>query len=380
MDKLMTKDFFISYTSADRKWAEWIGWHLEEAGYTVFMQAWDFRPGQSFVRNMQQGANCKRTIAVLSPAYFKSEFTASEWETAFADDPTGEKGILLPVRIQKFAVPGMLKRIAYIDLVNIEESQAREVLLAGITGSRAKPQKAPAFPGEAVREVKAKPIFNELPTETQPLSKKRSFIQKDTNKKPGSKRIDLTKLKAWTKEPPTVHLRTTPSNSLDFEAIKKMLDEYGFYCSNEGNLSGPFTNPTGTGLRSGLGAKNGIVEVHGSGLMWQQQGSAEWMEYPAISTYINDLNISEFGGFSDWRLPTLEEGMSLVQPKKSENGLFISSFFNSTQLWIWTTDGAHEDWSWNVDFETGSYDQYNRNGGISFVRAVRSVLTIGADK
>ncbi len=26
------KDFFISYNSADRTWAEWIAWQLEEAG------------------------------------------------------------------------------------------------------------------------------------------------------------------------------------------------------------------------------------------------------------------------------------------------------------------------------------------------------------
>jgi hypothetical protein len=35
-------DFFISYTQADRDWAEWIGWVLEEAGYPV--RAWLVRP------------------------------------------------------------------------------------------------------------------------------------------------------------------------------------------------------------------------------------------------------------------------------------------------------------------------------------------------
>ncbi len=28
-------DFFISYTQADRAWAEWIAWTLEEKGYTT---------------------------------------------------------------------------------------------------------------------------------------------------------------------------------------------------------------------------------------------------------------------------------------------------------------------------------------------------------
>lgn len=43
------KDFFVSYNKADRRWAEWVAWQLEEAGYTTMLQAWDLRPGSSFV-------------------------------------------------------------------------------------------------------------------------------------------------------------------------------------------------------------------------------------------------------------------------------------------------------------------------------------------
>jgi hypothetical protein len=61
-------DFFISYTQADRPWAEWIAWVLEEAGQTTMIQAWDFRPGGNFVVEMQRAAvGSDRTIAVLSP-------------------------------------------------------------------------------------------------------------------------------------------------------------------------------------------------------------------------------------------------------------------------------------------------------------------------
>lgn len=35
-------DFFISYTKADKEWAEWIGWVLEAARFKVVLQAWDF--------------------------------------------------------------------------------------------------------------------------------------------------------------------------------------------------------------------------------------------------------------------------------------------------------------------------------------------------
>ena len=41
------KDFFISYTGRDSKWAEWIAWCLEQAGYSVIIQAWDFPAGSN---------------------------------------------------------------------------------------------------------------------------------------------------------------------------------------------------------------------------------------------------------------------------------------------------------------------------------------------
>jgi hypothetical protein len=46
------RDFFISYTGADRAWAEWIAVQLEAAGHTTVLQAWDFRPGQDFLHEM----------------------------------------------------------------------------------------------------------------------------------------------------------------------------------------------------------------------------------------------------------------------------------------------------------------------------------------
>src|SRR3954468_259451 len=73
-------DFFVSYTSADRPWAEWIAWELEHAGHSVVIQAWDFAPGSNFVLVMHQAAQrARRTIAVLSPAFLQSPYAAAEW-------------------------------------------------------------------------------------------------------------------------------------------------------------------------------------------------------------------------------------------------------------------------------------------------------------
>ncbi|MGC9970762.1 MAG: toll/interleukin-1 receptor domain-containing protein [Bryobacteraceae bacterium] len=37
-------DFFVSYNGADRSWAEWIAWYLEQAGYAAVSPAKTKRP------------------------------------------------------------------------------------------------------------------------------------------------------------------------------------------------------------------------------------------------------------------------------------------------------------------------------------------------
>lgn len=141
------RDFFISYTGADRAWAEWVAVQLEAAGYSAVLQAWDFRPGSDFLHQMQQATtSAGRTIAVLSPAYFGSEFGEAEWRAAFAKDPTGERGLLVPVRVQDCQPPGLLASRIYVDLVGTDEPTAKRLLLAGVDESGARPTTAP-FPG-----------------------------------------------------------------------------------------------------------------------------------------------------------------------------------------------------------------------------------------
>lgn len=165
------KDFFVSYNKADRVWAEWIAWHLEAAGYTTVIQAWDFLAGGNFVVDMQRAAiEARRTIAVLSPDYLASRFTQPEWAAAFAQDPTGEQGLLLPVRVRECELRGLLPQIVYIDLVDQDEEPAKERLLAGVLRTRSKPSKPPRFPGGAAQQKAASqaPQYPGTPTPTLP--------------------------------------------------------------------------------------------------------------------------------------------------------------------------------------------------------------------
>jgi TIR domain len=142
------RDFFISYTSPDRAWAEWVAWQLEDEGWTTLLQAWDFRPGENFIERMRNALEeCDRTIALLSQAYLASPYGTDEWTGAFLHDRERE-GRLLPVRVEDCKLHRLLATRIYIDLVGLGRQEARRRLLEGVTRGRPRPAEEPGFPGD----------------------------------------------------------------------------------------------------------------------------------------------------------------------------------------------------------------------------------------
>jgi tetratricopeptide (TPR) repeat protein len=189
------KDFFISYTSADREWAEWIAWQLDQNGYNVVIQAWDFRPGTNFVEQMNIAlAGSKMTIAVLSSAYLKSSYGRAEWTAAFLHGPN-EQPRLLCVRIEDVEPPPLLRPWIYIDLVGLDLERARHALLAGIQPGAARPSVEPSYPGTTKASIPAAepPPFPEdtpkawnLPTNRNPWFSGRTLLFKKLSQALGS--------------------------------------------------------------------------------------------------------------------------------------------------------------------------------------------------
>jgi len=144
------RDFFISYTGADLPWARWIAWELEAAGYTTILQDWDFQAGANFVLEMHRAAQeAKHTVALLSPRYLEAPYTQPEWAAALGGDPTGTDRQLVPVRIEECKPDGLLAAVVYIDLVGLDEADARERLRERIAATlrvRSKPRVAPSAP------------------------------------------------------------------------------------------------------------------------------------------------------------------------------------------------------------------------------------------
>ena len=113
----------------------------------------------------------------------------------------------------------------------------------------------------------------------------------------------------------------------------------------------------------------GVVD-RATGLTWQQSGSSKHMNFDQAQEYIDNLNNKRFLGYSDWRLPTLEEAMTLMEPEQKSGNLYIDPIFDQKQWWIWTADKESASDAWVVDFNAGSCD-YRDVLDYRFVRAVR---------
>jgi hypothetical protein len=149
-------DFFISYTTVDESWAEWIAWQLEANGYSCVLQAWDFIAGSHFVEQMHETVQkARRTIAVLSNAYLASAFAAAEWQEAWRRDPRGNEARLLVFRVEDCPRPGLLGQVVSVDLFGIEESAASSRLLQAVQGERRKPALPPLFPDTQTAQAAA---------------------------------------------------------------------------------------------------------------------------------------------------------------------------------------------------------------------------------
>jgi WD40 repeat protein len=146
------RDFFISYSPADERWATWLAWQLETAGYRTLIQAWDFVPGTNFIDFMDRGVRESTVVlVVLSENYLGSYYGTMEWQAAFRTDP----GKLLPIRIAECALEGLLATITYLDLVQVPTAEdARRILLERVghlLAGRAKPHHEPGFPHDGSR-------------------------------------------------------------------------------------------------------------------------------------------------------------------------------------------------------------------------------------
>ena len=119
-----------------------------------------------------------------------------------------------------------------------------------------------------------------------------------------------------------------------------------------------------------------VVVDNTTGLMWHQSGTYDEILWDGAKEWAEGLNSKGYAGHHDWRLPTVDEAVSLLESSKINGDLYIDPVFSKKQDWIWTGDKfEYEDGSevaWGVIFSDGVVFRgfiYSHH----YVRPVRSV-------
>jgi hypothetical protein len=160
--------------------------------------------------------------------------------------------------------------------------------------------------------------------------------------------------------------RIQPKEVTEIQA-REMIVKNDFYDKNRNKESRGF-NSQFEMLQS---SNEGLIFDHVSGLMWQQQGSLEAMSFDQARLWVEELNRIKYVDFQDWRLPTLEEAMSLMKKEQQNGNLFNNNLFGRKQTGIWTCDSTENGiLAWVVFFNYGSC-YINCFDLMNYVRAVR---------
>jgi len=159
-------DIFISYTSADREWAAWIGHELEVLGHIAHIHEWEISGGGDILQWMEQRlAAADHALCVVSAAYLPAIYSSWERRAAQWAAVTNRPNFMLPVFIEPCEAPPFLALLKRCDLHGIDEVEARERLktftepakkpprgafpgVARPVGAPASPDSRPTFPGK----------------------------------------------------------------------------------------------------------------------------------------------------------------------------------------------------------------------------------------
>lgn len=175
-------------------------------------------------------------------------------------------------------------------------------------------------------------------------------------------------LGSWGVRYPVIKLRHQPAR-VTAEYLDKFLRDNGL--NHPGKAPMPITPVIGTfvheyELQRLAGAD--IVVDRSTGLMWQKGCSEGGNEAPKSAKYVAELNRQRFAGFSDWRVPTMEELATLMEPVANYRAGFVSDVFDDC-FGMGSADTTVTQETWGLDLFSGIFNTDRRFA----TRAVRTL-------
>jgi TIR domain len=122
-----TRDFFISFNSADLAYAEAIDAALRAAGFTTYYHPRDLQPGGNIIIWMDEALmNSAQTLAPFSPDYTsdKAIYSKIERYASLWQDPGSDERKLIPILLRETTFTPLLAPLKRIDTTGMTRAQA----------------------------------------------------------------------------------------------------------------------------------------------------------------------------------------------------------------------------------------------------------------
>lgn len=127
--------------------------------------------------------------------------------------------------------------------------------------------------------------------------------------------------------------------------IDPMMQHWNFFDAKR-NPQGEFANEL-------VDTEDGLTVVdERTGIMWQRAG-LELSSIRSMKKSIEELNSKGFAGHGDWRMPSLEEALSLVEKEENAKGMHLHPCFSKEQTFIFVAARRKPTGYWFVDYRQG---------------------------
>ena len=122
---------------------------------------------------------------------------------------------------------------------------------------------------------------------------------------------------------------------------------------------------------------DGTITDPKTGLMWTKDANLpeDTMLFHHALDYIEEMNEGKYPNFgcTDWRLPTMEEALSLMETEKNSRDLYLHPCFSEHQPFIFLNEKRDPGGYWFCDFKQGTVFWASGTIPGGFGRLVRTV-------
>jgi tetratricopeptide (TPR) repeat protein len=140
-------DIFISYSSSDKKWADWIGLELEKLGHVAHIHEWEIDAGGDIPAWMEDRIQkADRVLCVVSSVYLTKPYSSWERRAAQWAAASNRPNFVVPIFVEDCEAPITVAHLKRCDLYGLTEVDARNRLESYLK-SAARPLES-IFPGQ----------------------------------------------------------------------------------------------------------------------------------------------------------------------------------------------------------------------------------------